>query len=78
MPEPKPLPKFIRAAMLVTAGVLVMIGVAGVILPLLPGVPFLLLAGVLLARATPKFYRKIYQHPRWGRWIRPIGRGKVD
>ena len=49
------------------AGVLfVGLGAVGAILPLLPTVPFLLLAVFCFARSNPEWERRIIEHPTWG------------
>ncbi len=46
--------------------VLVPIGVAGVILPVLPGVPLLILAAACFARSSPRLERWLVNHPFLG------------
>ncbi|WP_298308425.1 YbaN family protein [uncultured Erythrobacter sp.] len=49
------------------AGVLsVTLGAIGAILPIVPTVPFLLLAAFCFARSNEEWERKIIEHPRWG------------
>ena len=49
------------------AGVLfVVLGAIGAVLPLLPTVPFLLLAAFCFARSNPEWERRIIEHPTWG------------
>jgi uncharacterized membrane protein YbaN (DUF454 family) len=42
----------------------------GVVMPLLPTVPFLLLAAFCFARSNPEWERRIVEHPRFGGAIR--------
>lgn len=55
-------------------------GIAGVILPLVPTTPFLLLAAVAFARSSPRLHEWLVNHPRLGppivdwRTHRAIGR----
>lgn len=53
------------------AGVLfVALGAVGAVLPLLPTVPFLLLAAFCFARSNPEWERHIVEHPVWGPQVR--------
>jgi hypothetical protein len=42
------------------------IGAVGAVLPLLPTVPFLLLALYCFARGNPAWEQRLLDHPRWG------------
>jgi uncharacterized membrane protein YbaN (DUF454 family) len=44
----------------------VALGAIGAALPILPTVPFLLLAVYFFARSNPAWERKIVDHPHWG------------
>ena len=56
----------IRRILFLTGVILTPIGIAGVILPLLPGVPVLILAAACFARSSPKFERWLLNHPKIG------------
>lgn len=53
---------FYRLAGLVS----VALAVIGAVLPLMPTVPFLLLAVYFFARSNPEWERRILDHPHWG------------
>lgn len=48
----------------------VLLGMAGAVLPLLPTVPFLLLAAWCFGRSSPALERRLLDHPRLGPPIR--------
>ncbi|HEX9947705.1 MAG TPA: YbaN family protein [Allosphingosinicella sp.] len=48
----------------------VALGAAGIVLPLLPTVPFMLLAAFFFARSSPRLEAWIVDHPRFGPHIR--------
>jgi hypothetical protein len=53
------------------AGILLTgIGIAGIVLPLLPGVVFLILAAACFARSSPRLEAWILDHPRFGAPVR--------
>lgn len=44
----------------------VALGAVGAVLPIMPTVPFLLLAAFCFARSNPAWERKLLDHPRYG------------
>ncbi len=42
------------------------LGLLGAFLPLLPTVPFMLLAAFCFGRSNPEWERRILEHPSWG------------
>lgn len=44
----------------------VALGTAGVVLPLLPTVPFMILAAFCFAKANPAWEQRLLDHPRFG------------
>jgi len=71
----------VKAIYLVLRLVSVGAGIIGLFLPILPTVPFMLLAAFFFARSNPAWERRILKHPRFGPPIRAwrergaIGRG---
>jgi uncharacterized protein len=52
------------------------LGILGMILPLLPTTPFLLLAAVCYARSSPRFYHWLLSNPWFGQYIRHYREGR--
>jgi uncharacterized membrane protein YbaN (DUF454 family) len=61
----------------VGAGTLSLIlGIAGIFLPLLPTTPFLLLASACYVRGSERLHRRLLEHPHLGPYIRNFEEGK--
>ena len=59
-----------RHALLALGWACTAIGIAGVILPGLPGTVFLLVAVWAFSRSSERFHVWLYEHPRFGRTVR--------
>lgn len=59
-----------RGALLVLGFTCTALGIAGVILPGLPGTVFLLIAAWAFSRSSERFHLWLYEHPRFGRTVR--------
>lgn len=59
-----------RTVYLILGLVAVALGIIGLVLPILPTVPFMLLAAFLFARSNPAWEQRILDHPRFGPPIR--------
>ncbi len=55
-----------RRAYLIAGWAALLLGTVGMVLPLLPTVPFVLLAAFCFARSSPELERKLMQHPKYG------------
>jgi len=52
------------------------LGVAGLVLPVLPTTPFLLLAAFLFARSSPAHYDRLLAHRILGPYVRDLSEGR--
>jgi len=72
-----PLRKKLVRWLLVAAGFLfVGLGVVGILVPLLPTTPFLLLAAACFARSSERFYRWLLGNRWFGAYVRDYREGK--
>lgn len=55
--------RFVRGVLVGLGIVFSGLGIAGVVLPLLPGMPFLIIAAACFARANERFYNWLLNHP---------------
>jgi uncharacterized protein len=69
-PDTPPLPGALRWLLLLLGLFFTAVGLAGVVLPLLPTTPFLLLAAACFARSSRRCHRWLIEHPLFGPTIR--------
>jgi uncharacterized membrane protein YbaN (DUF454 family) len=55
-----------RWLLLALAGVCILLGLVGIVLPVMPTVPFLLVAAWAASRSSPRLHRWLHEHPRFG------------
>ncbi len=69
--KPPPLlPRWQRWVWLVGGFVCLVVGVIGIVLPLLPTTPFVLLAAFCFSRGSARYERWMLNHPRFGPMVR--------
>ena len=52
------------------AGVCLLLGLVGVFVPVMPTVPFLIVAAWAASRSSPRLHQWLMEHPRFGRQLR--------
>jgi len=72
----KPINSALRWTLLVSGFLATALGVLGIFLPVLPTVPFLLLALACFARSSERFYNWLIDHAHFGPIVRPYINGK--
>ncbi|MGZ5182174.1 MAG: YbaN family protein [Ramlibacter sp.] len=72
-----PLPTVLRWLLVLLAIASLGLGIAGIFLPVLPTVPFVLLAAWAAARSSPRLARWMEEHPHMGPHIRAWRRGGI-
>ena len=73
---PKPLSPALRWILFIAGFIAIGLGVIGIFLPVLPTVPFLLLAVACFGRSSERFYIWLINHAHLGPLIRPYLHGR--
>ena len=68
--------KFIRPVLIVLGFVCVVLGSVGIVLPLLPTTPFLLLAAACFIRSSDNLYQRLISNKRFGRYLQHYREGR--
>ena len=72
----KPLRPVLRWVLFIAGFVAIALGVVGIFLPVLPTVPFLLLALACFARSSARFYNWLLDHAHLGPLVGPYLQGR--
>ena len=64
------MPMLYKGACLVLVGLLILLGIVGLILPIIPGVLFLFLAALLLAKVSSRFDALLHRNENMRTWRR--------
>jgi uncharacterized membrane protein YbaN (DUF454 family) len=59
-----------RSLLVVAGSVFLLLGIAGIVVPLLPTTPFILLAIGCYSRSSPRLAARLESHPRFGPALR--------
>ena len=68
--------KLKRQLLIIIGTICVVIGVIGIVIPILPTTPFLLLAAACYTRSSQKFYRWLMNNRLFGSYIRNYMEGR--
>lgn len=57
--------------LMIACGVIaLLLGIVGIVMPLLPTTPFVLLAAFFFSKGSARLHRWLLEHPRFGRYLR--------
>ncbi len=68
--------RLIRRALILSGTIFVGLGMLGILIPVLPTTPFLLLAAACYARSSERFYSWLLNHRWFGKQVRTYREGK--
>lgn len=68
--------KLTNTFFVIAGHIFLVIGIAGIFLPVLPGTIFLLLAAACYFRGSEKFYNWLLNHKFLGKYVKPYREGK--
>ena len=57
-----------RTALMLAAAAFTLLGLIGLLIPILPGFLFLILAAVCISALSPRFERRLARYPAWRGW----------
>jgi uncharacterized membrane protein YbaN (DUF454 family) len=76
MDQQRKIPYYLRILLLVVGFISLALGIVGVLLPVLPTTPFLLLSAACFANSSEKFYNWLLNNKIFGTYIRDYREGK--
>lgn len=76
MKKKRKLPNYLRILLIVAGFLFLALGIVGVLLPVLPTTPFLLLSAACFANSSEKFYHWLLNNKIFGSYIRDYREGK--
>lgn len=76
MKKKRKLPGYLRIILIVVGFISLALGIIGVVLPVLPTTPFLLLSAACFANSSDKFYHWLLNNKVFGKYIRNYREGK--
>ncbi len=68
--------RLLRAVFVILGLICVGLGTLGIVLPVLPTTPFILLAAYFFVRSSPRLHAWLMRHPRYGPMIRKFQKGQ--